>query len=176
MAFTSYITVAEADAYFATAPNGPTWAALSTEEKETALTAATRQLETLCWKGEVCDAAQLLAWPRAIEASGCCPAIECSVIPSQLVMAEAELALALHQNPNAIIGGSSGAAAGTYVSKQKLGDLEVEYRAFPAMGGMDSYEGLAKAPLLVQKFPWLKDLLQCFATLTPSRLIPVVRN
>ena len=57
-------------------------------------------------------------------------------------------------------GSGRGAAAGTYVKRQKLGSLEVEY---------DQYQGTTVTscdncndPKIITAFPWLKDLLGCW--------------
>ena len=176
----SYIDAATANTYFLTSPNNAAWQKLSAAEQDVFLAAATSWLETLCWKGTACSDTQALAWPRRIDPKGCCTGATCTTLPAQLVMATAELALALQQNPTAIIGGGgSGGAAGTYVSKQKLGDLDIQYDAFPVSGGVGGAavkDPLARSPLVIQKFPWLADLLSCFAHVKPGRFIPVERN
>ena len=63
----SYITVTDADAYFAARSNAA-WAALTTEAKEAALRKATDYMTGrygLRWKGERVSEAQALDWPRS---------------------------------------------------------------------------------------------------------------
>lgn len=146
---TAYLSETDADGYFATSFNAATWLALATADKEIALAEATRWLDQLCWQGEKCDPAQALQWPRRIDATGCCNAVACTALPSQLVQATAELALALHQNKTAIVGGG-----GTQqIKSASLGSMSVTY----ADGASSKVS--STAPLVLQKFPWLADLL-----------------
>ena len=171
---TAYLSVADADAYFAASFNAAAWAALSDADKTIALGEATKWLETLCWAGEKCDAGQPLAWPRVVEAAGCCSGADCSALPPALVQATAELALALYQDQTAIIGG--GGASGSAIKRSKLGDLEVEY--FEGGTGTGGRYG-SNAPLVLQRFPWLGDLLgECFmqGSFGTSRIIARVRS
>ena len=121
---------------------------------------ACRWLNTLCWDTNIdcCDRSFADAWE----------------------MAFSELALWLHQNPTAIISGTGGAQQGTYTSKQKLGDLEVEFRAFPVAAGVTTEQRVSpKAPLILQKAPWLVDILSCWLQTNwkgTRRFIPVKRN
>ena len=79
------------------------------------------------------------------------------------------LAVELSANPNAITGpiggGGDKAAAGTYVSKNQLGDLVQEFSAFP--GGESSKNDCVtcSTPIAIEKFPWLKGTLGCWATI-----------
>jgi len=176
---TSYLSVADADAYFAGSFNAAAWAAIPDADKAIALAEATKWLETLCWGGEKCDAGQPLAWPRVIEAAGCCSGADCSALPPALVQATAELALALYQDQTAIIGGGgAGASTTQLVRRQKLGDLEIEYQA-PSAGTVSASRYGPNAPLLLQKFPWLGDLLsECYmqGSFGTSRIIGRVRS
>jgi hypothetical protein len=162
---TSYLSVADADAYFAASFNNAAWSVLTQTEKEIALQEATRWLETLCYGGDKCDAAQPLKWPRC-NIDCCGVTAVCGSIPPALVQATAELALALHKNPSAIIGGGAGGAAGSNgpVKRQKLDALEVEYfdpRTTSSGGSTSNFS--PSDPLVIQTFPWLKDLLKCWA-------------
>lgn len=64
--YTSYASVAEADAYLAVDPlRSAAWAALTTDQKGANLVASTRRLDTLSWQGtKVGGAAQENEWPR----------------------------------------------------------------------------------------------------------------
>ena len=174
---TSYLSVADADAYFAGSFNAAAWAAISDADKAIALAEATRWLETLCWSGEKCDPEQPLDWPRLIEGSGCCDGADCSALPPAIVQATAELALAMYQNQQAIIGGGgAGVSTTQLIRRQKLGDLEIEYQA-PTAGAAPKYN--QNAPVLLQQFPWLGDLLSpCFTqgSFGTSRIIGRVRS
>jgi hypothetical protein len=98
---------------------------------------------------------------------------DCTTLPPAIVQATAELALALHQNKTAIIGGSSSSGA---IRRAQLGGLSVEY--FEGGAGSASKYG-ANAPLLLQRFPWLGDLLgECYmdGSFGRSRIIARVRS
>lgn len=60
----SYVTVAAADTRLAESLGYATWAALATDDKERALIAATRELDTLPWVGWRYTNTQSLSWPR----------------------------------------------------------------------------------------------------------------
>jgi hypothetical protein len=150
---TAYLSAADADTYFATSFNAAAWTALSSAEKTVALAEATRWLETLCWKGEKCSDTQPLKWPRKADADGCCGAVACTALPDAMVQATAELALGLHQNKTAIVGGSASSGA---IKTATLGDLSVTYQD---AGSGQTSKVSNSAPLVLQKFPWLVDLL-----------------
>jgi hypothetical protein len=171
----TYLDQTDADAYFVGSFNEAAWTALTSDEKDAALNEATKWLETLCWKGERCDPTQSLAWPRKIAGAGCCVSADCTTLPSAIVHATAELALALHQNKTAIIG--TGAAA-QLVKRQKLGDLEVEYQA-PTPGTVTPNRYGPNAPLVLQRFPWLGDILgECWlqGSYGTARIVARVRS
>ena len=165
----SYATVAEADAYAANTSWAATWAALLQPDKETALISATKWLETLTYGGTRCDPStdappepQALKWPRSgITCDGITST--CSSIPKNLKDAEIELAYQLSQNPTAVIPapGGGGASTGTYVSKEKLGDLEINYDAYPGNSAIDDCTK-CNDPQVITTFPWLKDMLGCW--------------
>jgi len=155
---TAYLSEADADTYFASSFNAATWAALTSAEKTVALAEATRWLEALCWKGEKCSDTQPLQWPRKQDAAGCCSAVVCTALPEAMVQATAELALGLHQNKTAIIGGSTSTGTMGAIRSQKLGDLQQDY--YDVKDGQTTTGKVsATAPLILQKFPWLVDLL-----------------
>ena len=61
----SYVTVAEADAYFATSFGRTAWGSASAANKEIVLIESTRLLDLLVsWKGYVKSDTQALRWPR----------------------------------------------------------------------------------------------------------------
>ncbi len=61
----TYVTVLEADDYFAVRSGYESWASLPEPDKEKALVSATQQLDFMCtWYGDPADEAQLLAFPR----------------------------------------------------------------------------------------------------------------
>lgn len=148
----SYVPVADADIYFADSFNNAAWMALTTAEKTVALAEATRWLEALCWNGEKCDPAQPMQWPRKIDAAGCCNAVVCTTLPAALVQATSELALALHKDQTAVIGGGG---TNNAIKTATLGGLSVTYKDDASATTKVS----SSAPLILQKFPWLVDLL-----------------
>ena len=145
------LTVADLDAYFATSLNGAAWTALTPEQKTKALAEAQRWLTTLCWD----------------------PAADCCSRDYQnaLLMATAELALALATDPGAIIGAPSD---GRWIQREKLDVLEVEYDMLQPSQGIGAPND--KYPLIIQRFPWLKDILGCWLQLGPQRQIRLLRN
>ena len=94
------------------------------------------------------------------------------------IAANGELALALSQNPNAIIGGVSTTGAQGSLKRNQLGDLVQEF--------YDTKDGQLTAarfgpndPRVLQAFPWIADLLDCYLTLSKSsgtRVIARVRS
>lgn len=134
---------ADVDAYFLTSFNGPAWAALTQEEKDLALAEADRWLGTLCWD----------------RTHDCCG----RDYQQAVLAALAELALALHKDQTAVIG-STLTVTGA-VKRQKLGDLEREF--FPSANGAASRVG-PNAPTILQRFPWLMDLIGCWVKVQGS--------
>lgn len=176
---TSYITNAEADTYFLGTFNAAAWAALTEDEKTVALAEATRWLETICYSGALCDEDQPLQWPRAVDATGCCPAAVCPDLPAKMVQATAELALALHRNPESLLPPlPAGPGRIGFRKREKLGDLEVEYYA----PSRETLTGAGRvgpsAPLVLQAYPWLVDMIGCWITssIGTARLVELERS
>lgn len=162
---TSYISVTRADAIWANTLNDAAWDTLTTSEKEQALMASTNALEALKYVGRRCSPSsddptkqQALQWPRS---GFICKGIAavCGSIPRQVEEATAYLALNLFNDPNAIIPGvPTPIPARGAVQKQKLGDLE---QTFFAPSDVGTKIGIS-APIVLQKFPWLVDVLSCW--------------
>lgn len=138
------VTTAEADAYMATTLRGTAWLAIPPADRDLLVVEAQRWLAPLC--------------PNP-DAEGCC-----GVFADRWVAAVGELAMALKLSPGAVISGaaSAGGPAGE-VKRQKLGDLEQEFfqaRANEAVIQTSRYG--VKAPLVLQAFPWLGDLIGCW--------------
>tara|TARA_R100001463_G_scaffold38722_2_gene83066 strand:+ start:224 stop:745 length:522 start_codon:yes stop_codon:yes gene_type:complete len=167
---TSYVARADADTYFATSFNSAAWTALSDAQKDLALKVATRNLETLQWYGTKCLDDQPLQWPREVAADGSCDATVCTTVPNKLVEATCELALKLHSNQAVFIDGPESTTTGTYVSKQRLGELEVEYEEY------DGVKNVSTGPKIIVLFPWLKELLRCYAKVGSQTLLLNVRS
>ncbi len=173
----SYITLADADAYFSGGLWADSWAAV--ENQEAALREAARWLNTLSFPGECCVAGRYLAWPRS-GAECCCEVSTCGAVPLPVAQAQAELALQLGTNPGLLIGGVGVAQVGGRgpIRKQTLGDLSQEFYDPRSEGGSvsDDLQGL---PTLIQKLPWIRDLLGCWVELPStggSRIIARVRS
>ena len=62
--FNAYCTILQSDAYHATRLHNTAWTGAITATKEAAIIWATRNFETLLWKGWKSDPAQNLQWPR----------------------------------------------------------------------------------------------------------------
>jgi hypothetical protein len=170
------IDLLDANTYFAKTFNAAAWTAIPDADKTIALTEASKWLETLCWKGEKCDPAQAMAWPRKIDATGCCASAVCTALPPAIVQATAELALALHRNQTALISGAASTAATGPIKRQKLDALEVEYFDPRSTGVSTAAPGTTKGPLLLRTFPWLRELLGCYAEMGGNQLVYRVRS
>ena len=156
----SYVDMTEAVAMAANIPGGGEWAALGEEERNLSLIVATRWLETLTYSGDRCAATQRLKWPRS---GASCDGITstCDAIPYQIKEAEVTLAIGYTDTPGKFPGsGSGGAAQGTFVSRQKLGSLEIEYEQYA--GTTVTTCDNCNDPAIISAFPWLRDLLGCW--------------
>ena len=159
----SYLTLATAEQIAANMPDGPDWIAETTDKKNLSLIQATRWLETLNYQGDRCKASQRLKWPRK---DAKCDGVtsDCSGIPYPIQEAEVALAIQYNNKPSLFPGNGSGntAPTGTYVKRQKLDVLEIEYDEFnnAESSSCDS----CGDPAIIQAFPWLIDLLGCWAS------------
>lgn len=126
----SYVTVAEADDYFATRWTTEAWEDLDDSDKERALMAATRQLDRETFLGYPATSTQRLKWPRldvrkvdSADAYGY-GATEylATELPQQLKDAACELAYAL-------ISATNTETAGRKVTRWKSDDQEFEYES-----------------------------------------------
>ena len=177
----SYVDLAEASAIAQNLPFADEWAATPNEDLENGLIVATRWLETLNYGGTRCSTTQRLKWPRK-EAECDGQVATCSDIP--YVIKEAEVILA-HQyvlDPKSFpgFGGSAGDStpAGTYIKRQKIDVLEIEYDQFNENQYNDNCSDCT-LPAILQEFPWLSDLLGCWLgqnTSSGNRLIRLYRN
>ena len=162
-----YCTKDYADAYASNQHWQAAWFAVLGEARQVALISATKWLETVSYSGTRCTATQALAWPR--DGSSCDGvASTCDIIPLKIRQAEVELAYQLIANPDAITGqpgGGGGTAAGTYVSKNQLGDLVQEFSEYSsADSGADCSD--CSTPEVINKFPWLRDFIGCYADIS----------
>ena len=184
-ASTSYISIAEADDLLTNTRYTTTWQGNTEAQKSEYLVSATFWLDQLNYVGTRCSPStdnpalpQALSWPRS---GASCDGVEatCATIPRQIKSATAVLAVELSANPGAIngpIGGGGTSPAGTYVKRQKLDVLEIEYDEFsnPESSSCDT----CGSPALIQAFPWLTDLLGCWAIISSgsSKMIRLYRN
>jgi len=173
----SYLTLTTAEQIAAILPGGSDWIKESTDTKNLSLIQATRWLETLNYKGDRCKSTQRLKWPRK---DAKCDGVtsDCNGIPYPIQEAEVALAIKYNKDPNKFPGGGSGSSAptGTYVKRQKLDVLEIEYDEFnnPESSSCDT----CGSPAIIQSFPWLTDLLGCWAAISDgsSKMIRLFRN
>ena len=175
----SYVDLVYANDFFTLSPYAAQWAAFSDDAKNIALVQACAALETVSYAGTRCspstddaNLAQALAWPRS---GASCDGIQssCAAIPKAIKDSQCLLALNLATNPDSIngpIGGGGTSQAGTYVSKQQLGDLVQEFSAYPSgESGTDSCVDCS-TPEVIAKFPWLKGMLSCWADISTCLL------
>ncbi len=105
----SYVTVAEADAYFADRLDADAWTSAEATTKAKALVTATGQLDQMSWVGVAVSETQKLAFPRSGEYYD--PKlgmrIALSGIPDRLVVAVCELAMHLVANEGVLASESS---------------------------------------------------------------------
>lgn len=177
----SYVDLAEAEGIAVTIPGGAEWIANTTqEEREFSLINATRWLETLDYIGVRCTSTQRLKWPRQGD-KAVCDGVQatCSMIPYPVREAEVVLAIKYVDSPSSFPGSGGGSTApnGTFVSKQKLGELEINYAQL--RGDVSTSCDDCDSPTLIQSFNWLDDLLGCWVYIIPSgagRIIGRVRS
>ena len=144
------------DVYFQTTPRAAEWVAINGQEPW--LNEAYKWLAQLC----------------VDQTKQCCG----MSFDDAWVAVNGELALALSKNPTAIIGGVSTTGAQGAIKEQKLGDLSQSF--------YDTKDGQLTAsrfgpsdPKVLQAFPWIADLLDCYLNISKSsgtRVIARVRS
>ena len=146
----SFVTLDEANDYFATVPDSSTWDDKTVDQKKRSLIAATRWIDSFVFFGDRCDAGQALKFPRNnyqvddVELS-------CTVIPNNIKYAQFELARALANDPDAMTGnvGTNG-----NIAEAKLGDLQVKYNT--------NSQGAGSVNNIMDVFPWLQSYLGAY--------------
>jgi len=146
----SYVTLAEANTYFETVPDSSTWTDKTDDQKNRALIAATRWIDSLVFYGDRCDNGQALKFPRNnykvddVE-------LACTTIPNNIKYAQYELARALANDTGAITGttGTEG-----NISEFKLGDIQLKYNT-------DS-QGVGSINNIFDVYPWLQSYLGAY--------------
>ena len=146
----SYVTLAEANTYFETAPEESTWDDKSDDQKNRALISACRWIDSLNFLGDRCDNDQALKWPRNnyhvdnVE-------LVCTAIPKGIKYAQYELARALANDTDAMTGNKG--TDGTY-EEVKLGELEVKYNT--------NSQGVGTINNVFDVYPWLQSYLGAY--------------
>ena len=149
------VTVPDAIAYFATTPRGAGWAAVTTQQIW--LDESQRYLKQLCidQDADCCGMTFAEAWTATLS----------------------EVALALSKNLTAVICGGAVTSTQGAIKSQKLGDLQQDF--YDTKSGQETTTKYGKnAPMILQKFPWISDLLGCYMTqgYGSSRVIARVRS
>ena len=143
----SYVTLAEADAYFETTAASTQWDNKNTDKKNRALISATCYIDGFEFYGTRCTTTQALKWPRKdYKVDGV--EIKCTFIPDDGKMATFELARALANDPDALVGTKG--TDGPY-EEVKLGDLEVKYSTQTQTSGLVNN--------ILDIYPWLQSML-----------------
>ena len=146
----SYVTLAEANTYFETVPDSTTWDDKTVDQKNRALIAATRWIDSFVYFGDRCDHGQALKFPRNnyqvddVE-------LACTAIPVNIKYAQYELARALANDTDAMTGniGTNG-----NIAEAKLGDLEVKYNT--------ASQGTGSVNNIMDVYPWLQSYLGAY--------------
>ena len=148
----SYVTLAEADAYFETVPSSTQWDNKQDDKKNRALIAATRWIETLVYYGDRCDEGQALKFPRTnYQVDGV--ELTCSLIPNNIKYAQYELARALANDTDAITGNTGTAGV---PSEVKIGDLEVKYN--------EKSQSTGTVNNVFDVYPWIQSYLGAYCS------------
>ena len=152
----SYVTLAEADAYFETVPDDSDWTNKTDDKKNRYLISATRYLDGLGYFGTRCSTTQALSWPRK-DYTVDTVEIKCTFVPDEIKIATFELARALANNPNALVStrGTDGVP-----EEVKLGDLEVKYNT--------ATQATTMVNTIFDVFPWLTTLLSPYCRTSGS--------
>jgi len=143
----SYVTLADADAYFETTPDSATWDDKTNDQKNRALISATRWIDALSFYGDCCSETQALKWPREdYKVDGI--ELACTLIPVGIEVATYELARALANDTDAITGSTG--TTGIY-DQVELGELKVKYNKTSQTSGVINN--------VFDVYPWLQTYL-----------------
>ena len=146
----SFVTLDEANNYFATVPDSSTWDDKTVDQKKRALISATRWIDSFVYYGDRCDDGQALKFPRNnYQVDGV--ELSCSTIPNNIKYAQYEVARALANDTGAITGTTG--KDGNF-SEVKLGDIEVKYNT-------DS-QGTGSINNILDVYPWLQSYLGAY--------------
>lgn len=145
----SYVTLAEADAYFETVPHDEHWTG-SNDAKNRVLITATRYLDNFEYYGTRCSTTQALKWPRKdYKVDGV--KIDETYIPQPVKNATFELAHSLLHKGEALVGTTG--TQGTY-EQVELGDLKVKFK--------DSSQTPGVINNILDIYPWLESFLGAY--------------
>ena len=145
----SYVTLAEAEAYFETVPHDEHWTG-SNDAKNRVLITATRYLDAFEYYGKRCSTTQALKWPRKdYKVDGV--EIDCTYIPQQVKNAAFELAHVLLYKGEALVGTTG--TEGTY-DQVELGDLKIKYKESSQTPGVINN--------ILDVYPWLESFLGAY--------------
>lgn len=117
----TYITLDDAQAYFAQRLHADAWTAATDADREKALRTATTLLDLNDFKGQRTARSQPLAWPRRyiVGPDGCIEPAD--LLPAAIKSATCEMAIhVLRRDP---------AQANPTVTRRAVGDLQVDYAA-----------------------------------------------
>ena len=146
----SFVTLDEANNYFATVPDSSTWDDKTVDQKKRALISATRWIDSFVYYGDRCDDGQALKFPRNnYQVDGV--ELACSTIPLNIKYAQYELARAL-ANDTDVITGTTGKEGN--ISEAKLGDLEVKFNT--------ASQGTGSINNILDVYPWLQSYLGAY--------------
>lgn len=124
----SYLTIEEANTYFAGRLGSDIWTELSETQKEQALITATKRIDMLPFIGYKCSPSQPLQFPRFfVDFSYALDFYTTAVVPQQVKDATAEEALTLVQYLDANGAEALNGAVNTNYQSLKLGDANITY-------------------------------------------------
>jgi hypothetical protein len=180
----SYVTGVEADTFASFQSWDSTWTGKTESERTIALLNAAKWLDTVPFAGTRCnpssddkDKPQAMSWPRSdVSCDGL--AATCTMIPKEIKETQILIAFNLVVNPELITGtpgGGGGAQAGTFIKRNKLGDLEQEFAEFTSNSSAGPGECVdCSTPAIIAALPWLKGVLSCWADISVPGVSKVI--
>ncbi len=136
------VTTAEADTYFTSTTRNAKWENTGSA-KASLMQEAFRLLNQIAYNQEAS-----------------CPG---GSFADNWIIANSELALALHNNPTAIYGGTvADSSAQGALKKNKLGGLEQEFYDIKDGQVVNTGRFGPASPIVLQRFDWIWDLLGCY--------------